>query len=247
MKYKQTLSIDQLLPIETYGPCPQINQKLLNVRGGDFSDDLPLGVGHNIFGGVVVERYRFGPVVNTDGKPFFPYEPGEACFGAVTLTGLDALRVIQVFARACLSRSAATRWAALVSWVIERFCLVLNRIYNGCNCSKSTKSLSKTPLNPCAPGIGGVFLLLDVCQMSTCWTFLHRSCLIFRVAPFFLNLFTKCVGDNTTEVGPKSSKTSKYLGRTEKIVSRRLNLQGLPIEANFRVLNQTALLRTNKL
>ena len=80
--------------------CPQINQKLLNVRGGDFLDDLPLEVGHNIFGGVVVERYRFGlalPVVNTDGIPFFQHEPGEVCFCAVNLAGLDTLRVVQVF------------------------------------------------------------------------------------------------------------------------------------------------------
>ena len=76
---------------------PQVNQEFLNGRGGNLLDDLALEVGHNIFGGVVVERYCFGlalPIVNTDGIPFFPHEPGEVCFCAVNLAGLDALRVV---------------------------------------------------------------------------------------------------------------------------------------------------------
>ena len=80
--------------------CPQINQKFLNGGRGNFLDDLPLEVGHNIFGGVMVKRYCLGlalPVVDTDGIPFLQHEPGEVCFCAVNLAGLDTLRVVQVF------------------------------------------------------------------------------------------------------------------------------------------------------
>lgn len=76
---------------------PQVNQEFLNGRGGNLLDDLALEVGHNIFDGVVVERYCFGlalPIVNTDGIPFLQHEPDKIRFGAVNLAGLDTLRVV---------------------------------------------------------------------------------------------------------------------------------------------------------
>ena len=39
---------------------PQANQKFLDGVGGNFLDDFPLEVSYNIFGSVVVKRYRLG-------------------------------------------------------------------------------------------------------------------------------------------------------------------------------------------
>ena len=78
----------------------QINQKILDSGSGDFLGDLPLEVGHNVFGGVVIERYCFGlalPVVDTDREPLLQHEADKVCFCAVNLPGLDTLRVAQVF------------------------------------------------------------------------------------------------------------------------------------------------------
>lgn len=77
--------------------CPQINQKFLDSGSGNFLDDLPLEVGNNVFGGVVVERHCFGlalSVVDANREPLIQHEAGEVCLCAVNLPGLDALRVV---------------------------------------------------------------------------------------------------------------------------------------------------------
>ena len=60
--------------------------------------------------------------------------------------------------------------------------------------------------------------------MSTNFTFLRQKRYFSRVPPDFRNFYTPRKGRNTEVTGTKDSKTSKKLGKTMKIVSKKLNL-----------------------
>ena len=60
--------------------------------------------------------------------------------------------------------------------------------------------------------------------MSTNFTFLHRKRRFSGFPPAFRNFRTPRKGRNTDVTGTKDSKISKKLGKTMKIVSKKLNL-----------------------
>ena len=63
--------------------------------------------------------------------------------------------------------------------------------------------------------------------MSTNFTFLRQKRYFSRVPPDFRNFYTPRKGRNTDVTGTKDSKISKKLGKTMKIVSKKLNLPPL--------------------
>ena len=63
--------------------------------------------------------------------------------------------------------------------------------------------------------------------MSTNFTFLRQKRYFSRVPPAFRNFRTPRKGRNTDVTGTKDSKISKKLGKTMKIVSKKLNLPPL--------------------
>ena len=85
-----------------------------------------------------------------------------------------------------------------------------------------------------------------VYQMSTNYTFLHpkrRFSPLFLFFPQFLQL---CRGRDTGLTGAKSNKTSKSLGKTEKNISKMLNLRTAISEAALPVFPNTAPLMAEK-
>ena len=89
-----------------------------------------------------------------------------------------------------------------------------------------------------AQGIGKPAEWRRVYQMSTNFTFLHpkrRFSPLFLFFPQFLQL---CKGRDTGLTGVKSNKTSKSLGKTEKNISKMLNLRTTISETSLPVFSQ---------
>ena len=68
--------------------------------------------------------------------------------------------------------------------------------------------------------------------------FYVKSACLEGFPPDFHNFWTPCKGRDTAATGPESRKTSKNLDKIAKIVSKMLNLPGLPFGTVFQILSR---------